>query len=159
MFLRILTSLFFISICFSCDFFEKIKGHAFSSNELDTIIDYSKVDVLPTFPICDSIVEVDVKNRCFINTLYSHFSKELLAHTFDVPKPIHETVTVKLKIDAQGKAELVSITSSPQVNDAIPMLNKIIGESVEKLPGLFPALKRGIPVATVYELPIVIQLQ
>tara|TARA_B100000809_G_C15139454_1_gene532377 strand:- start:6758 stop:7237 length:480 start_codon:yes stop_codon:yes gene_type:complete len=159
MFLRIIFSCFFISLCISCEFLVKIKENTFSSKELDTVIDYTKVDVLPTFPICDSIMDVTQKNRCFINNLYVHFSQELLKHTFDVPGSINETVTVKLKIDANGKANLVAIESSPEVKMTIPLLDSIIAESVGMLPILFPALKRGIPVATIYELPIVIKLK
>jgi hypothetical protein len=159
MYLRIILYLFSVSLCFSCGFFEKIKESAFSSKRIDTVIDYTRVDVLPAFPICDSIIDVTQKNRCFINKLYIHFSQELLEHTFDVPEFINETVTVTLKIDAKGKANLVSIVSSADVKKIIPLLDTIIKESVAKLPILFPALKRGIPVATVYELPIVIKLK
>lgn len=159
MYLRIVFSLFFISLCFSCDFFGKMKDHTFILKDVDTVIDYTKVDVLPSFPVCDSILDVTQKNRCFINALYNHFSKELLTYTFDIPETVNEIVTVRLQIDAGGKASLISIESSDVVKNEIPLLNSIISESIVKLPVLFPALKRGIPVTTVYELPIVIKLK
>jgi hypothetical protein len=53
----------------------------------------------------------------------------------------------------------MSIESSHKVKEAIPTLENRIQETVVSLPKLFPALKRGIPVQTVFELPIVLELQ
>ena len=156
---RIYFSLVLISLCFSCEKFGGIKQSKSLTTGIDTIIDYSKVDVLPSFSICDSILEISQKNRCFINSLYTHFSSDLLAHTFDVSMDIDEMVSVKLEISKNGNASLVSIESSDQVKKMIPQLNDVILESVKKLPTLYPALKQGIPVTTVYELPIVIKLK
>jgi hypothetical protein len=36
----------------------------------------------------------------------------------------------------------------------LPSLKDILKKSVEELPAIYPAIKRGIPVTTVYKLPI-----
>lgn len=158
MYLRILVFLLLLPFCFSCEFIENQKEEVFSLKKIDTVIDFTKVDVLPSFSICDSILEVAEKNRCFINNLHTQFSENLLMHTFDVPDSINEIVIVQLKIDAKGGAVLISIQSSEMVKKVIPSLDEIITKSVYELPILFPALKRGIPVATEYKIPIVIKL-
>ncbi len=126
---------------------------------LDTIIDYNKVDVLPSFTFCDSIMDVDKKNRCFKNNLYKHLSSFMLSHTFEVSDGINETVAVKLMIDNKGMATLVSIKSSAIVKQQLPMLDSLINESIRTLPKFSPAQKKGIPVPTVYEIPIVIKIE
>lgn len=156
---RIIFSLLVISLCFSCEFLEKLNESGFSTTKMDTVIDYTRVDVLPSFKICDSLLEIPDKNRCFVNNLYNHFSKELLAHTFNLPESVYERVIVHIRINAKGNATLVSIDSSELIKNTIPTLDQIIKDSIDKLPMLYPALKRGIPVATVYELPIVINLK
>jgi hypothetical protein len=72
---------------------------------------------------------------------------------------INETVTVKIHIDSSGKALLSEIQSSDLIKKYIPKLESITKESIESLPLFFPAIKRGIPVSTVFELPIVIKLK
>jgi len=127
---------------------------------MDTIVNYNKVDELPVFPICKHLIDTDKKNRCFINNLYNHFAESLLKHTYDVPKYVNETVLVKIKINYNGEAELSEIRSSELIKEYIPKLDSIINERIESLPIFVPsAIKRGIPVSTVFELPIVIKLK
>ncbi|WP_152285583.1 energy transducer TonB [Flavicella marina] len=143
----------------SCDFIEKATGISFQEKSVDTVIDYSHVDEYPVFPACKELIDSDKKNRCFVNNLYVIFSDNLLAHTFGVPDCVDETVVVKLIIDKNGTTKLLSIISSEVIKEHIPNLEVLVRGSIEKIPKLFPAIKRGIPVATVYELPIVIKLK
>jgi hypothetical protein len=143
----------------SCDYVRNTIGIGFSNVPMDTIVDYSTVDELPVFPKCTSLVDTTEKNRCFVNNLYNHFSESLLRKTFRISEGIHETVVVKIRIDKKGVVSLMSIESSHKVKEAIPTLENRIQETVVSLPKLFPALKRGIPVQTVFELPIVLELQ
>lgn len=143
----------------SCDFLKKNTGLNLSKFSIDTIVDYNKVDEFPVFPNCKSLIDTDKKNRCFINNLYNHFSNDLLKETFGVPECTNETVLVKILIDAKGKSSLVSIESSDLIANAIPRLNQILESSVQSVPDLFPATKQGIPVSTIFELPIVIKIK
>lgn len=159
MILRGFLSLFFVLITVSCDYVSENTGLSFTKSKIDTIVNYNKVDELPVFPTCKSLIDTDKKNRCFINNLYNHFVDSLLKHTFGVPECVNETVLVKIRIDANGKAELNEIKSSDLIKKYIPKLESIIKESIENLPTFFPAIKRGIPVSTIFELPIVIKLK
>lgn len=159
MILRILF-VFFITIAISsCEFIQNSTGSLFSIQSIDTIVDYKKVDEYPEFPICKDLLDVDKKNRCFVNNLYEHLADDLLKETFGVPECTDEIVTVKLLFNAEGKTSLLSIESSDLVKNAIPELENIIKKSVGSLPVLRAALKRSIPVSTVFELPIVIKMK
>ncbi|MFC2127208.1 hypothetical protein ACFLRU_02390 [Bacteroidota bacterium] len=138
---------------------QKNVGAKLSPVSLDTFVDLGKVDVYPSFKACDSILDIEIKNRCFNNQLYTHLSASLLAHTFEVSSSIDEVVKVKLQIDNKGSSKLMEILASDNVGKQLPMLDSLIGESVRTLPKLFPATKMGIPVTTVYEIPIVIKIK
>jgi hypothetical protein len=159
MFLRGSLSLFFVLLMVSCDYVGKTTVFSFTKSKIDTLVNYTRVDELPVFPACKNLIDTAKKNRCFINNLYNHFADSLLKHTFAVPVCINETVTVKIHIDSSGKALLSEIQSSDLIKKYIPKLESITKESIESLPLFFPAIKRGIPVSTVFELPIVIKLK
>lgn len=146
-----------LSVC-SCEFLQKKTGLNLKEFELDTVIDIHSIDEFPAFVTCDSILDISQKSRCFKNNLYKHFSSILLEHTFTSTQSIHETVKVKLRINKNGKPELVKIDSVSIIKKEIPILDSLIRVSVENLPKLIPAKKRGIFVATEYIIPIRIDL-
>lgn len=143
----------------SCEFLQKKLCGTASGVVMDTIVDYHSVDAYPSFSVCDSLVNAAAKNRCFTNNLYTHLSSSLMAYTFTVSERIDEKVAVTLKIDAKGKATLVTIVSSEQVKEELPQLDSLIKASVQTLPQMFPALKHGIPVATEYVVPLVLKVE
>jgi hypothetical protein len=152
----ILCSLFYF--CISCEFVSKKNAINRSAQVIDTMIDVKRVDVFPSFKTCDTLLAVPLKNSCFTKELHKHLTASLLLHTFTVSKSIDEVVRIQLKIDNQGRCELMQIISSKKVQKMLPELDNVIRESVERLPTLFPALKRGIPVTSIYEIPIVVKI-
>lgn len=158
MFKRICSLLFFVLLLNSCQFIEKQFGVDNKSQMLDTLIDYNKVDVLPSFAACDSIFETSKKNRCFNKLLYKHFSERLLSQTFSLSDSIHERVRVRIQIGSDGYSSLLEIASTELVKKQLPTLDSLIKQSVLSLPKMTPAIKKGIYVATEYEIPIVVKL-
>ncbi|MBL4905460.1 MAG: hypothetical protein JKZ00_05525, partial [Flavobacteriaceae bacterium] len=92
-------------------------------------------------------------------TIYQHISQRLAKVTIVANSPINEIVYVQLLIDKQGEVTLKKIASSADLKTAIPQLDSLIQVSLQSLPNLFPAIKRGIPVSTQYELPIKVNVQ
>lgn len=148
---------FFCLFCgVSCSYFSSDAKK--QTQLLDTIVDFTKVDVSPSFTICDSLID-DEKTACFRKEIHNRFAEELLKHPIKITDSINEVVTVFLLIDAKGKVSLKNIQSSEVIQKEIPMLDSLLIVSVNNLPVLQPAIKRGIPVATQYQLPIKIQLK
>ena len=145
-----------LSLTVSCQFFETDKK--LTDQEIEEIVDFSVVDVSPSFAVCDSVIDKAKKTTCFRQTIYQHISKSLAKNIIEVNTPINETVSVQLFIDKQGEVTLKKIVSSAQLKTAIPHLDSLIQQSLQSLPNLFPAIKRGIPVSTQYELPIKINV-
>ena len=145
----------FLSV--SCDFLkEKLQEDLRS--QLDTVIDYHHVDALPAFPLCKDLLDAEEQNNCFRNRLYQELSENLRTHTFAVSDTLSETVRVRLRIDSSGTSKLLSIASSERVKKELPVLDSLLRQSIANLPVVFPAIKRGIPVATVHEIPILLHL-
>jgi hypothetical protein len=64
-----------------------------------------------------------------------------------------------LLINSKGKIILETIESSQNMKIQLPKLDSILRLSIARVPNMYPAIKRGIPVTTKYRLPILIQLK
>ena len=121
---------------------------------IDTIVDFSSVDSYPTLNNCNDLIEKEEKSFCFRETIYQKIGGELDKIQLESNDSLKETVLVKLRINSKGTFTIDSIVSSEKIKQVFPKLDSILHQSITVLPNVFPAIKRGIPVTTVYELPI-----
>lgn len=149
---RVLSLFLIILIGTSCEFFS-LKNKS-QLQEIDTIIDFSSVDVFPTFDACKSFIDKEKKTDCFIETIHQHISKNLAKTKIEVKNPVNETVNVVVLINNKGNVSIQKITTSTVLKTEIPEIDSLITASLQNLPKLFPATKRGIPVTTQYQIPI-----
>jgi hypothetical protein len=157
MFLRIISFLFIILFCTSCDKFSFTKNKNIQA--IDTIVDFTSVDTFPSFEVCDSLIDKQKKSDCFRATIHQKIGEELLQHQLTIKDTIDEVVYVDLIIDASGVFILDVIESSEKIKNELPELDSILKVSVRNLPKIYAAIKRGIPVTTKYRLPIKIMLK
>jgi hypothetical protein len=157
MFLRVSSFLLLFIFITSCDNF------SFSKNKnmqlLDTIVNFSSVDTSPSFKVCDSIIDKQKKTNCFRTTIHQKIGAELQKHQFVIKDSIAEIVYVVLRINSEGTLFLEAIESPEAIRNQLPKLDSILKVSITKIPKMYPAIKRGIPVTTKYRLPIKIQLK
>lgn len=149
--------LILIIVCFSsCDYFsfERKKN----VQELDTIVDRSSVDMFPSFEICDSLIDKEKKAHCFRETIHREISKQLSQEEIKVKKPVDEVVNVVITVHADNNLTLKSFEASDNLLSMIPDLKSRVVQSIDKLPKVRAANKRGIPVTSEYKLPIRIKL-
>ena len=156
MFLRGFSLLLMVLFITSCDKFSFSKNK--NIKDLDTIVDFSSVDTFPSFKPCDSIIDKTKKTDCFRTTIHQKIGAELLKHTFLIKDSIDELIYVDLIINSKGIFTLHAIQSSNNIKKVLPQLDGLLRESVEKLPKIYAANKRGIPVSVKYSLPIRIKL-
>ena len=126
---------------------------------LDTIVNFSSVDTSPSFKVCDSIIDKQKKNNCFRTTIHQKIGAELQKHQFVIRDSISEIVYVDLLITSKGKIVLEAMDSSEEIKNQLPKLDSVLRISVDKIPNVYAAIKRGIPVTTKYRLPIKIQIK
>ena len=141
----------------SCDKFSFSKSK--KQQALDTIVDFSSVDMFPSFKVCDAIINKDKKADCFRKTIHQKIGEELLKHEFTIKDAIDEVVYVDVLINSKGEFRIDAIVSSKNIKNKIPKLDSLIKATVHNLPTIYPAIKRGIPVTTKYRLPVKIKLQ
>ena len=157
MFLRVFSFLILLMFCTSCDKFPFSKKNQLS--DLDTVINFNEVDFSPSFKICDSIIEKAAKSDCFRSTIHQKIGAELQNHIFTIQDSIDEIVNVSLIIDSKGKIQFEKMDASEIIKIQLPELDSVISASIQTIPAIYPAIKRGIPVTTKYTLPIRIQLK
>ena len=148
---------YFLFICLlisftSCEYFSFEKNK--NIEKIDVDVDFTSVDVSPSFKVCDSLIEKEKKNTCFRTTLRQEISSSLAKQSIQVPQSVDETIEVAITIQSNKEVKLTSIKSSDSLMVILPSLKAILKKSVEELPAVYPAIKRGIPVTTVYKLPI-----
>ena len=162
MFLRIYTFLILVFFCTSCDklSFSKTKD----VKGIDTIayfnsVDFTSVDFSPSFKVCDSLIDKEQKSNCFRETIHQKIGEELQNYSFTIKDSIDEIVYVDVLINSKGEIIFKEITSTENLKQQLPQLDSLLKQSVQKLPMIHPAIKRGIPVSTEYRLPIRILLK
>ena len=155
MLLRVFSIFMVLLTCTSCDFFRLKKTSPL--RVLDTVIDFSSVDTSPSFENCIDLIDKSEKTTCFRTTMHGHITTSLQSYPMQLPAAIEETITVTLLIDIYGKVSVQHIDTSDQLKEVQQVLDRAIRLSLAKIPPLFPALKRGIPVATQYQIPIEIR--
>lgn len=157
MILRVFSFLILLMFCISCENFPFSKKQ--QKPVLDTIINFNEVDFSPSFKICDSIIEKEAKSVCFRTAIHQKIGEELQKQVFMIQDSIYEIVNVSLIIDSKGKIQFEKMDASEIIKNQLPKLDILIQESIQKIPAIYPAIKRGIPVTTKYTLPIRIQLK
>ena len=157
MFLRIFTFIILLFFITSCDKLSFLKSEKIQA--LDTIVNFSSVDTSPSFKECDSIIDKHQKSNCFRTTIHQKIGAELQKHQFVIRDSISEIVYVDLLINSKGKIVIEAMASSEEIRIQLPELDSVLRISVDKIPNVYAAIKRGIPVTTKYRLPIKIQIK
>jgi len=157
MFLRIFSLFLLFLLITSCDNFSFSKNKNLQA--VDTIVDYTSVDFSPSFKVCDSIIDKHQKSNCFRTTIHQKIGAELQKYQFVIRDSISEIVYVDLLINSKGKIVLEAMDSSKEIKIKLPKLDSVLRVSVDKIPNVYAAIKRGIPVTTKYRLPIKIQIK
>lgn len=144
----------------SCDYFEKkkIKAKDIVSQELETI-DWNAVDEYPSFSVCDSVSEKVERKQCFETTILNHVNNYLSKQSIVISEDVEDTISIKLSINKLGKIAILDIKSKPETIQVIPIIDSLLYGSINTLPKIFPAVKRGQQVNTEFVLPVVVSIK
>ncbi len=143
----------------SCDYFDvkKISSEEILNEELQTF-NWNEVDVYPTFSACDSFTTKEEKKACFVNVLNSHVIDYLAIQHFVVSEDINDTLLLKFTISDKGEASMSNIEVAEKTIMQLPQIKNILIKSLDSLPKIYPALKRGQQVTSQFTLPVVISM-
>lgn len=151
--------LFLIVLFTSCDYFDKkkINSEDLLEEELQTF-NWNDVDTYPTFSGCDSIADKEQSKVCFQNTLLDNVNQYLQEQNIVVSDDVNDTIRLKLIIDKKGYLEIESISVKPETQFQIPEIDSLLRQSLEGVPKIYPAIKRGQQVTTAFELPVIVSI-
>ena len=151
--MRYIISLFFLVFFFSCELNinKKISVDEILDEEWRTF-NWSDVDEYPSFSHCDSLQNLSLKKECFITTLSNQISEDLIINTKTVNRTIQDTVMLRFVISKNGQITLEELIVDKNINSSFE-------SSIDKLPKIFPAIKRGQQVKVKFSLPIFVSTE
>lgn len=146
----------FVFLFVSCEFIEK-QNKREPIPVVDTIVDFNTVDAFPLFPECSEIPSRQKQQICFQVNMSEYINAGLKKFSFNAWEQVNDTVLLKLMVDKQGKTSMMDVRISDETQKILPKFDSVLRESVKEVPQLKPAIKRDIPVATSFVLPIILQ--
>ncbi|WP_034041796.1 hypothetical protein [Wocania ichthyoenteri] len=143
----------------SCEYFKvkKTSSEAILKEELQTF-NWNDVDEYPSFSICDSLTIKEEKKGCFQHLLTSHISEFLQNEIIIVTKDISDTMVLDFQVSETGNLKLMDAKIDSVTIAEIPNIKSLLTKSLDSLPNIFPAIKRGQQVTTEFKLPIIIKV-
>lgn len=142
----------------SCQYFEteKISSETFLEEEIKSI-NWSDVDSYPIFKECERISGKQETKTCFETILSRHLYTSINSDKTIVSNDLNEEVFIDFLVSEKGVLTTTSIEIDSLLQVELPLLKRIIINSIDSLQPISPAYKRGIPVRTTFKLPIVIK--
>ncbi|MFD1161015.1 MULTISPECIES: hypothetical protein [Hwangdonia] len=149
----------FILTLTSCEYFKvkKTSSEAILKEELQTF-NWNDVDAYPSFSVCDSLTLKEERKACFQEVLTTHISEFLQDEIIIVTKDISDTIVINFRVSETGDLKLMDAKIDSLTMAEIPNIKRLLTKSLDSLPKIFPASKRGQQVTTEFKLPIIIKV-
>ncbi|MCL6219500.1 hypothetical protein [Zunongwangia pacifica] len=147
-------------ILISCNFeTKKISSEEVLEQESKSL-NWKEVDEYPAFEECQQETELIAARNCFETAVAKNIYAYLEQQQPVVSKSIDDTIYIYLEVTKTGKPEIDSISAiDSTVTNQLPKIENWLRESIDSLPKIYPASKRGIPVSTAFKMPIVIKAE
>lgn len=143
----------------SCEYFnvKKVSSETILQEELQTF-NWNDVDEYPTFSSCDATSSKPEKKVCFEQTLTAFITTHLQKDTLVVTQDIQDTINLNFRVTSKGYLILLDTKVDSLTLEEIPNIQTVLKESLDSLPKIYPAIKRGQQVTTEFRLPIIISV-
>jgi hypothetical protein len=143
----------------SCKYFnvKKTSSETILKEELETF-NWNDVDEYPNFSLCDSVVGKVEKTVCFQQTITANITGFLQKEMIVVSQDIHDTIMLQFQVSKNGELQLKNSEIDTLTIQEIPNIKELLHKSLNALPKIYPAIKRGQQVTTEFDLPIIISV-
>ncbi|HET8886589.1 MAG TPA: hypothetical protein VFM70_09595 [Salinimicrobium sp.] len=149
--------LILIFFAFSCD---DLRVKPLSSDEIfkeeADRINWKVIDAYPAFEECTNILDKTEAKTCFETKIVTLINTDFAQNQIEVTENINDTVYLFLKVDESGQPLIESVQIDSLVTNQLPQIEQWLQNSVDSLPKIHPATKRGIPVTTIFKIPIIV---
>lgn len=155
---RTLLAVLFLSLI-ACNFeTKKISSEEVLEQETRSL-NWKEVDEYPAFEDCQNLTNLTEAKNCFerkvSSTIYSFLSSQQPV----VTESINDTLFIYLEITKEGRAQIDSMRVDTTITNQLPEIRNWVRQSLDSLPKIYPASKRGIPVSTVFKMPVVVKAE
>lgn len=156
--------LFFLNLSIfffvSCDFISQQDTSLQRQVKLDTVIDYTTVDVYPLFAECKDLNVQEAQIQCFEKNLIDKLNSLINLKKANTAYTFQDTMFVDLSVAQDYRIKIANIQTTPNIARYLPEIDSVLSASVNQLPSVVqPAIKRGIPVHTQFKLPVLITVK
>lgn len=144
----------------SCNFETKKISSEEVLDQESKMLNWKEVDEYPAFEDCQQETELAKAKNCFerkvAESIYAYLAKQQPV----VTESIDDTLYLYLEISKQGRPKIDSIVSiDTTLTNQLPKIEEWLYQSIDSLPKIYPASKRGIPVSTVFRMPVLIKAE
>jgi hypothetical protein len=153
-------ALFLVSLCFSCQYFEKKVP-----NEKELLekqlkeINWNEVDEYPSVADCEKLTDATQRKQCFFEFLTATIQQKLAVDTLSTLFPKLDTIEVKVTVFPNSTMEFDPQFPKDSVAYDTIKIDSILRIRLVNFPKVNPAIKRGIPVKTKFVLPVIIKTE
>ena len=151
-------ALFLVSLCFSCQYFEKKVPN---ENELlekqMKEINWNEVDEYPSVVDCDKLTDKEQQKQCFFDFLTTTIQEKLAVDTLSNLFPQLDTIEVKVIVLPNALLQFEPQFPKDSVAYDTIKIDSILHARLVNFPKVNPAIKQGIPVKTQFVLPVIIK--
>ena len=153
-------ALFLVSLCFSCQYFEKKVP-----NEKELLekqlkeINWNEVDEYPSVADCEKLTDATQRKQCFFEFLTTTIQQKLAVDTLSTLFPKLDTIEVKVTVFPNSTMQFEPQFPKDSVAYDTIKIDSILRIRLVNFPKVNPAIKRGIPVKTKFVLPVIIKTE
>lgn len=122
-------------------------------------LNWKEVDEYPAFEDCKNITQLQAAKDCFETRIASTIYTFLADQRPVVTESINDTLFIYLEITKEGTPQIDSVKIDSTITNQLPDMELWLRQSIDSLPRIYPASKRGIPVSTVFKMPVVIKAE
>ena len=136
---------------------KKVSSEVLAEEELKAI-NMNEVDEYPSFATCDSIEDQEARYQCFKTELALNFQRQLSNKTIIVESELNDTIWLYLSITELGDLSIDRTEIPDTIAVQLPELERWLKDSLDSLPQISAANKRGIPVKTAFKMPVIVKV-
>ena len=143
----------------SCNFETKKISAEEVFEEESRSLNWKEVDEYPAFENCQDKTDLATARNCFERQVSATIYSFLASQQPVVTESINDTLYIYLEITKEGKPQIDSVQIDTTVTNQLPDIEQWLRQSIDSLPKIYPASKRGIPVSTMFKMPIVVKAE
>ena len=139
----------------SCGLFEskEEKTQKLVEKELQQI-DWTNVDHYPLFDECDETASKLKQKTCFEEKLVLHLSSDLQQFEIVSERQVKDVIFIDIIVQSDGSITVLNIENQEVFQEQQKEFEQLVENSLNSLPRIEPALKRGVPVRAKFRIPI-----